>query len=317
MVSIKVDNLQKFTSEVLRQKQQDGLRALSSAMSSPVGISQEAAMAVKNNFIGLNRANANKCVLYPREINDLAKEMHQAGLNEFTGQFDYFSELFKDVPGTLTGRVKGIPSICAKLNRPTTRIHLNNSDEGLFTNAMNCVPDLVGFRFILKNGTPEEVQAFYNRYIKAVKDGQIQPSHFFNYGKNPYLTNQMCEELAEQGFRYNLNKKPSGFTSTNTYFYNPNNVKMEMQLQGPHVARVCNKEHPIYNYVTRGAATDNGVLLGQINDALKLLDVTKMNGLIRYNSNCYDYARALELGIQCEKPYFPVVLNPVLKLVSF
>lgn len=259
----------------------------------------------------LNKILASSADIYNDEKawKQLSKEVHKIGEDNFPEYYDILQRAFKG-KGEFTGRVKEPDSVLAKLTKRKDNILI------LGQNILDAVPDLYGCKLIT-NGKPNEIEKAVQAIEKLIDSGELLPSHFINHGKNPYLNNDQIRRLLNKGFtRVESIEKKAGFTGLNLYFMDKFNTStIELQITGNKTNAVNLKEHLFYNFKTKGAATEHGIVnkkFQSLFEAMKQEDIKAYND---YIDKCYLYTRAQEMGQRLEKPKLPKDLDEALALL--
>lgn len=251
----------------------------------------------------------------PELLESLSNTLHNSGKKDFEKYFNLFDSYFNDTGAKLTGRTKDCSSILSKLSKRTKILDCSSDPSfSLIERANVAVPDLNGYRLIT-SGKPEDVEKIVTKITDLIFDGKLYPSHFFNYEQVPYLTEEQTDFLSKLGFYHNKDKKPSGFSCVNMYFYTDEGKKIELQIMGDKVDKVNDKQHLTYNYKTKGQATENGVVNKTMQNILDSMDSTSMEKYQKYENECYLYSRLLETGETPNKPKLPNGLDKRLALL--
>lgn len=278
-------------------------------------LSKKASEAIRNNQLANHNIpfNAEYDELTTPLLRSIAKNMYSSAKKDYNKYFKLFQDAFHDTPASLTGRIKEPYSILTKLEK---RKHfLTNESGNLLQNANDCVPDLYGYKLVLNSGSRDEVNKVFKELTKMLKNKKLKPSHFMNYGTNPYFTPEQCAELEKLGMYFYPVKKPSGYSCVNSYFYNENGRKIELQIIGKKTNTINIKEHLSYNYLTKGAATEHGMIVRDYQKVFDRMTEKQWELYKKYTNECYTYARKYERGIPASVPELPVELSPLLKLV--
>ncbi len=237
----------------------------------------------------------------------LSEKLHNSAEQTFSEYYKYFQSVFGDTGAEFTGRIKEISSIFSKLQKRAER--LNQCDVS------SLVPDLYGYKLIT-NGSPEEIEKIVSRIEDMVASETVIPSHFLNHGELSYLDKKQVKGLERMGFFASPNAKKSGFTDVNMYFRDASNKNtFELQIIGDKSNQVNLKEHLFYNFKTKGAATEHGVVNKKMQAIFESMTDLQKEVYEEYVNKCYAYARKLELGEQTQKPLLPEGLNKALELV--
>ncbi len=240
----------------------------------------------------------------------LSKEVHKICEDNFPEYYYILQNAFRDLGSQFTGRVKEQDSVLAKLTKRKDNILL------LGQNILDNVPDLYGYKLVT-NGKPGEIEKAVQTIEKLIDSGEVSPSHFINHGKNPYLNNDQITRLINKGFSHSeIIEKKEGFTGINLYFRDKFDTStLELQITGDKTNSVNLKEHFFYNFKTKGAATEHGVVNEKFQSIFEAMKQDDIKAYSDYIDRCYLYTRAQEMGQKSEKPKLPEGLNKALELI--
>lgn len=240
-----------------------------------------------------------------KEIEAISTQLHNIAKEDFSDYMKLFQLIFGDMDVEVTGRIKEPSSIMPKLEKRMGRMNGAYSDM---------VPDLYGFK-IISDGSYQTTEKIIKRIGNLVDDGILSPSHFLNHGKYPYFNEEQAEKLSKKGF-YAAPSKSSGFTDVNLYFNNlKNGSKIELQIIGDKSNKINTKEHLFYNFKTKGAAVEHGVINKKYQTVFEAMTPDEIEKYNKYVDECYSFARHQELGLKYEKPKLPENFDKILELL--
>ena len=242
----------------------------------------------------------------------LSEKLHEIGEDNFPEYFKFLQNAFKDTGAQFTGRVKESASIMPKLLKRSDRILVGNC------NIADTIPDLYGFKLVTTpGGRAASIEKIVKRIESLVNSGELIPSHFINHGKKPYFNDEQVERLVNKGFLHagHIEKK-TGFTGVNLYFRDKfDTTTLELQITGDKTNLVNLKEHLFYNFKTKGAATEHGVVNKELQKIFEAMDEDDIAAYNDYINQCYLYSRAEEIGEKLKKPSLPEGFSKVLSLI--
>ncbi len=242
-----------------------------------------------------------------KSIQALSEKLHKKAGGDFNLYYKYFQDIFKDTGAEFTGRIKEPSSIFAKLKKRAE--NLGRCDTA------SLVPDLYGYKLIT-NGSPEEIEKIISKIEQMVDSETVIPSHFLNHGELSYLDKKQVKSLERMGFFVSPNAKKSGFTDVNMYFRDAlNKNTFELQIIGDKSNQVNLKEHLFYNFKTKGAATEHGIINNKMQAIFESMTDSQKELYEEYINKCYAYARNLELKNPLPKPVLPENFDKALELV--
>jgi len=242
----------------------------------------------------------------------IAKTLSKEAEWNFSSSMDQIKNVLPNFPGEITGRTKTEKSILSKI------FHFFESKRDLIkleAKGINGKPkDLLGARGILNTGNPKEVDAFVKDILKAIDEKKIKLDHFYNNGKNPYLTEKHCLELEKRGARNIVSKKISGYTCAHFYFKDSKGHIIEFQLRGPKVNRLAEKEHLMYKLYTRILPPNSAKRDVKIASAWHGLTNEKYEEYKKYIDDYFVHNRNKELGIFSKPPKLPAKIPHILSM---
>lgn len=244
-------------------------------------------------------------------LKQLAENIYETNSQKYDTNFELIKSILPLENGTLIGRVKKLPVIKESLEY--LKCKYSQGEMNQYANQL--IPDATGFRFIINNGSEEEMDSVVDAIKQACDEGIIFPGYFFNHGDRPYCNTKHCEIFNEIGFKSPATKRNNGYTALNMYFYNQDGQKLELQIMGPKIAELAKAEHPFINFFERGKATKQEKIIPNLDAALRKLDQNQILQLREYIRQCYHYTRMLELGIIEKRPSLPGNFEKILELV--
>lgn len=240
----------------------------------------------------------------------LSEEVHKIGEENFPEYYALLENAFKGTGAKFTGRVKEPSSVLAKLIKRQDNILLLNQ------NILDAVPDLYGCKLVT-SGKPDEIEKVVRKIEELVDSGEVIPSHFINHGALSYLTDEQVERLARKGFSHiERIEKKAGFTGVNLYFRDKFNTStLELQITGKKTNAANLREHLFYNFKTKGAATEHGILNEKFQSLFEKMNHDDIQAYNDYVNKCYLYSRMSEMGQKAVKPELPEGFDKALALI--
>ena len=241
------------------------------------------------------------------QLKNLSEELATHYQLQLPGAHEQITELLGPY-GMVTGRAKTADSILDKLR------HWQSSPR---PKNLPLLTDGIGTRLIFRHGHPGEVEAVLQQLIRAVQRGQLKIQSIHNYrGINvpAYLEPDQVQRLvkatqqAKQERHFvGVNNGPdaiksSGYTTLQLKLIYGNGVHGELQVRGPLVNQVSEREHQLYA-IRQGKSQhqDNPFRRGQL--SAKRLEKTfhSLSGkeqadYLAYIHQHYENARKLERG---------------------
>lgn len=185
------------------------------------------------------------------QIPEITKELLLKAKTNYNDFVLHMENIFKDLPGKLIYGIKPEKSINKKLCERIDYFNCYNEElswDMIMQEAQFNVPDLIRARFILNKGSKKEVDTVMEAISKAVDKGDLKLGKTFIYGSKPYTNYALYKNLIAQGEGgCSLVRKESNYTGTHFQFINKKgDFLFELQLRGPEVDKVANKEHAGY-----------------------------------------------------------------------
>ncbi len=251
------------------------------------------------------------------QLEELSHELASHYQLHLAGAHQQMTELLGSY-GTVTGRAKTADSILDKL----TDWHVSPPPKNA-----PLISDGIGTRLILSHGHPGKVEAVVQKISQAVQSGKLKIKSIHNYrGKHTeaYLQPEQIQSLikatqhAKQERHFiGVNNGPeaikaSGYTALQLKLIYHNGIHGELQVRGPLVNAVAEREHQLY--AIREGKTQQPAnpfrTTRPLEKTLQQLSSSEQADYLSYIHQHYENARKLEMGpVIVETPQFPKSLS--------
>ncbi len=220
-----------------------------------------------------------------------------------------------------------------------------------YDTVINTVQDAFGARLVLDDTSPAAIAKVHQSLLNAIDSGEIKILEINNYqgeGAVPYFSSAQIKQLQahcrRQGYElkvisdvnapagkedlynkdYNSQKaiKASGYTTCQMNIQHKNGVISEFQIRGKYINELAESEHIFYDISQNKDLSKGNPRIKAITDPLVRV-VENMNAkgnehikeaYSKYLTECYKFARMMELGIPMKKPVLPDIVNPMLDI---
>ena len=203
--------------------------------------------------------------------------------------------------GEVDGRAKRPASAANRLERVVgngwaTRIASTRE-------AVSHLWDAIGTRLVLDNPTRERVDLFVDRVAHAILEGRLsvkQVHSLTGHGGVPYFTEadlsrlQSAASAVGKPIGVASRRYDTGYTIGAIYVEYQGGVGGEIQLIGPQVLAVAEKEHLVYDAFLGKPAPGDG--FHEVRQAARSLTESQREAYLGYLNQNYIHARQAELG---------------------
>lgn len=239
---------------------------------------------------------------------NFAKTLAEINKNNFPTCKKEIEDIFSTF-GEISARPKGETSILAKLERKNKKSPIETLAQ-----AKTMIGDAIGSRLILKDASPEKMDAVVDKMAAAIEVGDLLVTEINNYrGKTSkaYFTEEQVEKIQLAALKKGQNitvitgenaVKESGYTTTQMNITHKNGALGEFQIRGELINNLGEIEHSIYD-IFSGKQVDSK--FKNLKTTLDSFDDKQKAEYKEYLTSLFTYCRNKESGVEVEMPKLP------------